>query len=132
MFHDKAMLLADALESGEYPQTQCTLCRLVKEEAEDGRLVGFCCLGVACEVAIKNGVELPVKDVGEFRYYGVHHNSAYMPDPVVKFFGFQDSHGSTGAGPEVLGGHASLANANDHGTAFAQIAAYIRKNYKTL
>lgn len=45
-------LLVAALKSGQYPQTRGVLTRV----NEDGVMEGHCCLGVACEVAIANGL----------------------------------------------------------------------------
>lgn len=47
---------AEALESGEYEQGRNHLA-IIGEDTESGKTF-YCCLGVACEVAIKNGVEL--------------------------------------------------------------------------
>lgn len=58
----------DALRSGEYTQ-------------DTGQLRsshGFCCLGVACEVAIKNGVRLVYDD----DYQGYHQDSEIYLDEV--------------------------------------------------
>lgn len=43
---------ADALESGEYQQTKEVLTRL----GDDGKPIGYCCLGVLCDLAVKAGV----------------------------------------------------------------------------
>jgi hypothetical protein len=44
-----------ALRSGKYAQTREVLCRL----DEKGEPVGYCCLGVACEVAREHGITSP-------------------------------------------------------------------------
>lgn len=69
----------DALTSGEYPQIKDAL------RTEDG----FCCLGVACEVAIENGVVL---DVGENSYGNVFYNEtdAVLPKAVAEWLGFDE------------------------------------------
>lgn len=52
MNKDKLKLWIDALRSGEYTQGQGNLA------GKDGEVVKYCCLGVACEVAIKDGLDL--------------------------------------------------------------------------
>ena len=55
-------LWIDALRSGDYEQTRETLC-------EDGR---YCCLGVACEVAIQNEPELQIYKIEKgYAYDGI-------------------------------------------------------------
>lgn len=51
---DKLKLWTDALRSGEYRQGRGNLA------SRDGDTVKYCCLGVACEVAIKDGLYLEV------------------------------------------------------------------------
>jgi hypothetical protein len=48
---ERMQLLVDALRSGEYQQTQGTL--------EDK--IGNCCLGVACRVAMKHGLNIQIE-----------------------------------------------------------------------
>ena len=45
-----------ALRSGEYQQARHQLRREIESLADDTVAIGFCCLGVACEVAVKEGV----------------------------------------------------------------------------
>lgn len=56
-----------ALRSGEYKQTQGSL-QHTKEVHEGPE--GFCCLGVLCDVAVKEGLDIPVTplDNGQVRY----------------------------------------------------------------
>lgn len=75
-------LWVDALRSGEYEQGEGVL-------AEDGR---YCCLGVLCEVAIKDGVPLKRVDQGEHymsTLYGVGINleSHILPSVVTDWAG---------------------------------------------
>lgn len=137
MYEDKARLLTAALRSGEYPQTRMALC-LVKAagDAPDDAPVGFCCLGVACEVAMANGVEMTTEIKGATKFY--NGGSAYMPQAVVDFFGFKNSHGAsyTENGPVLMttskGLKGSLAQANDTGVPFDEIADLIDANYEIL
>ena len=52
--NDNAKRWVEALRSGEYAQTTGVLHRI--EEEGTGEPVGFCCLGVACDLAVKAGV----------------------------------------------------------------------------
>ena len=109
----------EALESGEYPQTQGAL----------QNLGGFCCLGVACDVAVQNEV-IPE---GEHTANGCviyDGNSEYLPERVVEWLGLPDGN------PEVFvttGGSSfptSLVGLNDnYEWDFAHIAKAIRENY---
>jgi hypothetical protein len=49
---DKLKLWIDALRSGKFEQGQGNLA------SRDGEVVKYCCLGVACEVAVKDGLDL--------------------------------------------------------------------------
>lgn len=101
-----------ALRSGKFKRTE-------------GRLrIGdmFCCLGVACEIAKKDGVRLSVKKFvpvggGECFAYGGQHN--YLPSAVRRWLGLADQSGS------FAGDEDSLAAHNDDGESFAAIARLI-------
>jgi hypothetical protein len=76
---EKKALWVAALRSGEYPQGRDHLAT----KRGDGTFA-FCCLGVACEVAIKNGLPLSVReDVGMRRLYGGL--SSYPPFEVSRW-----------------------------------------------
>lgn len=51
---DRMRLLVSGLKSGQYPQAKGVLTRV----DEDGVVQGHCCLGVACEVAVANGLHV--------------------------------------------------------------------------
>jgi hypothetical protein len=67
-------LWVDALRSGEYEQGRMVL-------ASKGK---YCCLGVACEVAIRNGVKMKVHH-GVVTHYDKHR--ADLPPAVVDWLG---------------------------------------------
>lgn len=117
----KAMKLVKALRSGEYKQGKDALVN------SDDK---FCCLGVACNIS-----KLPLPwYLGD---YGWNIDGSYteLPDSIQKEYGFYDNIGgrrdesSLDIGGEYYG---SLANANDQGVTFDQIADYIEANYKDL
>lgn len=107
MNKERAMEWADALESGEYVQGHGSLSR-------EGK---FCCLGVACELAIKNGVfvEKKIRPSARVLYDG---NMSSAPSSVREYFGLKTA--------------GNLSTANDHGKTFAEIAAFIRENWEKL
>lgn len=80
---ERVKLLVDALRSGKYRQTQYTLSKYDKES----RRRKFCCLGVACEVAMQNGVELEYQRHQD-GYGSYNNNSSCLPDVVKDWFGF--------------------------------------------
>ena len=79
---ERLKLWADALRSGEYAQTRNALMGAI-EWQPDGNVsqVGYCCLGVACEVAVKNGLVL------DYDVYEGDHGT--MPEAVAEWFGFK-------------------------------------------
>jgi trans-aconitate methyltransferase len=65
----------EALRSGDYVQGKGAL-------AQDGK---YCCLGVACEVALRNGVQMDVKRDTSVYYYDQH--SVHLPRAVMEWLG---------------------------------------------
>lgn len=100
----------EALESGEYLQGHGELRHLNE----------FCCLGVACDVAIKDGLDLRVTRSGGSYIY--NNSSGYLPEAVVEYYGLQcnDPYFSSGG---------SAISVNDGGTPFTEIARLIRETY---
>lgn len=109
---ERVLHWCEALESGEYPQGTGYLRR---DEY-------WCCMGVACDVAIKDGLSLAVGapqtewDKGVYDYGG---RRSALPDSVVQWYGLWDDN-------PVYDG-ACLADRNDSmGQKFNQIAALLR------
>lgn len=93
VFDERRRALVSALKSGEYPQTRGTLHRLADELS--GAAGGFCCLGVACEVAIKGGLGLysiPCSS-GHVTYGapGSDENQTRLPQAAWRWYGFDSS-----------------------------------------
>lgn len=99
--NENARKWADALESGDFQQTRGVLHKI---DAKNGD--SFCCLGVACVVAIREGVELPTTPdyEGTAMLYGT--NSAATPQAVADWLGLRSDLGA-------YGGARSLAEDND-------------------
>jgi hypothetical protein len=116
--------MVEALESGEYVQAQMRL------RTEDG----FCCLGVACDVASKAGVgEWARRESEEAGWKfdtpgSIYGETAVLPKAVREWLGVRHSqlalsdweHGERAIAATTL---------NDDGKDFAEIAAKIREVY---
>lgn len=127
---ERIRLLVEALESGDYEQGQGHL-----------NLGGkFCCLGVACEVAIANGLQ--VEKTTEL-YYGTNHmivsydgSSGFLPLSVANWYGFEgsESHIFGGRYNPIINvpgaGRVPAATANDaFGKTLPEIAEGFRREY---
>lgn len=109
-----------ALRSGEYKQTNGFL----------HRRGGFCCLGVACDLWNKEtgkGEWKPFSDCRDFviqdeRYALEDRYSAFPPNEVTNWLGVPYTEGYRP--PSFL----TLANMNDSGKTFLEIADWIEEN----
>lgn len=102
-----------ALESGNYKQGQEYL-----YQPE----IGYCCLGVACDlVGLKPDLGLYNSDSAA-RFLGV---SDFAPPTVIEYLALR---GSDGTLSTAFDQYESLAEANDDGKTFAEIAAFCREN----
>jgi hypothetical protein len=119
-------LLADALESGRFKQGEKFLCQKV-----DGNQL-YCCLGVACELAMENGVRLVKEEydayMNVFYYSGSNGQriTGVLPCEVKKWLGFTDNNGMF-TNPLLDDQKMSLVDANDSGSSFLEIAKMIRE-----
>jgi hypothetical protein len=88
--NENARKWADALESGEYQQTQGLLHRVGGDE----RRKGFCCLGVAAKLAVDAGLGIPVHR-DEYRMcYG--HDALELDPRVQDWLGLRSKSGGYG------------------------------------
>lgn len=110
-----AMLWAEALESGMYPQGKGVL---------DNVYSGYCCLGVLCDLAAQHGqVVAENQDPrGAPRIIG-----KFLDDQprVMEWAGAKSSEG-------YIDSYHSLAGFNDSGAPFTTIAKIIRKHWREL
>jgi len=133
MNHERALLLAEALESGRYIQGFKVLERHIRNE--DGtESVRNCCLGVATRLAQGNGIDLSeeIDSRGVVEFDG---EACGMTHRVQSWFGFKTSGGVfDGDGhPGMVDGFASLMGMNDSEEAdFNEIARVIRENWESL
>lgn len=106
------------LRSQEYDQTVGRL--------SDG-VGGYCCLGIACEAFIKSGGKLDKMHCPDEEYpvlYGRRGEGEVCPVEVVKWLGLSSDTGQFG--DRYLDD--SLADRNDKGYSFAEIADIIESN----
>lgn len=114
MNKERIQLLVDALRSGQFKQGRGRLAGLeVREGVLDKETRRYCCLGVACEVAVANGLDIPVnhRDDGGVSGYGEEHETAVLPFVVMEWYGFDAQN------PLLLnrsGDHVSAYRANDN------------------
>lgn len=93
--------LVAALRSGTYTQTTKALARVIARDE-----VHYCCLGVACEVAIADGLELPKSpNVRGTVFYGAEGDLSdnVLPDAVELWYGFNDENPYLEIPDEILG-----------------------------
>ena len=102
----------DALRSGDYKQTQN---RLHNE-------YGFCCLGVLCDLYGKeNNVEWE-PSIYYNNDYEFQHMVTVLPLSVMEWAGVEE------VNPYVNGGPFTLAELNDQGSTFNEIADVIEEH----
>lgn len=125
----------EALLSGEYEQTQHAL---HNDE-------GFCCLGVGCETVLEFGIDVPVSFREDVRHYLYDDNSNLLPQSVQMLLGLRTIDGEFIIDSEEIlkiietvdvypniGDQAQLANLNDLGLCFEDIARIIQLRPKGL
>ena len=105
-----AMKWIKALRSGKYKQTTSNL----KND------IGHCCLGVLCTLTPykNNYTKMNSED-------GVVNKNSVIPPKVRDYAGLNSNHGKLPSG-------ISLANLNDAGTTFKEIADLIEQNWEKL
>lgn len=130
MIEERAMLWADALESGEFTQGKSTLTHRLGSVDKD------CCLGVACKVAMRNGLKLRTQMSGGDVAY--EDETAILPRKVAEWYGLSTSpqfpipdgddhpHYEAGYGDQWIS--ATIAN-DDAEWSFEKIAKIIRENW---
>lgn len=97
----------EALRSGEYEQGSGYL-RTTNDS--------FCALGVLCDVAVKDGVEVTVEKVGIL--YKYDSRVGFPPRSVTLWAGFDEDYGI----------ESIISGKNDSGESFEKIADFIEKD----
>ena len=110
--NENAKAWVKALRSGDYQQTRHALRR-------DN---GFCCLGVACDLAVKAGLPVELREsCGMVTYNG---EKSGLPPIVRAWLGLSEVDGYMEG---FACGCYSLAYMNDHGGSFTEIADAIEE-----
>lgn len=136
MNKERIQLWVDALESDEYYQGKGYLTEIVNGKELD------CCLGVACKVAKKHGLNIEVAreysaDADDHRQQNEGHieydnDVAVLPSSVRKWYGFEDTDPALvfDADRDYDLGIIHCAEANDdRGLTFREIASLVRKTF---
>lgn len=113
------------LRSGEYAQTTGYLC-LTKQDRE--RPAGYCCLGVACERLANDGlIDRKVNDVlGITSFDGVENVPTRNTYPMM--FARPEGMALSTFNGQVCSIFSALADSNDSGSTFGQIAEWIEEH----
>jgi hypothetical protein len=125
----KALWL-DALRSGEYEQGRNKL-----HTWDDEGVERFCCLGVLCDLAVQNGVEIPIVEDDDDKMYCYDTEVEFLPEAVMEWSGLWSNDGDyefegdpnafgTSTNGSVRG---KLSHLNDSGASFSDIANEIEQ-----
>jgi hypothetical protein len=109
-----------ALESGEYTQGFGVL-------QQDGK---YCCLGVLCELAVKEGIiQPPTLDIDNSYQYGSFEtwSTETLPDEVIEWAQMNSNEGMISLNYDDKS-YCSLIDMNDSRVSFKQIAEKIREH----
>lgn len=93
-----------ALRSGKYKKARGVL----SAPDKDGNMM-YCCLGVACELAVEAGVIPSAKDDGNYITYGKFGSTATLPEEVQKWLEFPNANGEL----KAYGVRTALTELND-------------------
>lgn len=111
------------LRSGQYVQGDGRL-----KQDRSGQTF-HCCLGVACEVALQNGVELSV-DISNGQFHNVYlfdNESSYLPNKVQDWLGLRHDNPIVWDADNVYS--YELVDLNDKGKSFEEIADLIESTW---
>lgn len=109
-----------ALRSGDYKQAKGQL-----RTSDDG----FCCLGVLCNLHAEAHPKIAREQTDPIRYFS---EKAILPTVVRSWSGMESRTGNAYNISFGLRDYRTLAEANDAGVTFEQIANWIEKHYEDL
>lgn len=124
-----ARMWVDALRSGEFKQGAERL-----KSVDGSGQARHCCLGVLCELAIRDGVKLSARERGGVVHFGYAMASGYLPDEVGQWAGIPERNPFLNLPDGTLRGvvRSTAARLNDkEGWSFAQIADAIEYTHLT-
>lgn len=118
-------LWVKTLRSGEYKQGRNRL----KSQSDYDDTVRHCCLGVLCEIAIKNGVNIPTSswrntDTLTEWIFGADERAEFPPDEIVKWAGLECDNPMV---KDQYDTSTTLSDLNDTGHSFSEIADIIEE-----
>lgn len=97
MINENAKKWVEALRSGKYKQGYGCLAA-IHTDLEGKKTEEYCCLGVACEVAIENGLKIETfvtkGAFHEYKAYGHKEESSVLPHQVIQWLGMASANGS--------------------------------------
>lgn len=144
MLNPNAQKWVDALRSGKYKQGRKALTEIIDDVDFD------CCLGVACKVAIENGLEIPVstgtmngiefgdvelpKKKKTLRVYGADRAYGVLPPEVRNWLNLSYGDGRYIGTADLTESYSEsyLTHDNDHGASFEEIANIIESEPRNL
>lgn len=122
----------EALTSGRYPQTRGTLKRI---EESDGYPVGFCCIGVLCDIlGVGEWLEDSASTEGavpfsmERSYGDDYYDDEYWPGRVEWFGEIESNEFLEEIGLSSSANSQLMSMNDDKGANFQEIAEYILEN----
>lgn len=128
-----------SLESGNFRQARGYLCKKNPKPRSKFGPYSFCCLGIACEVAIANDIKIETEEKQISKEVIVKYDQMveFLNDRMADIFGFYGFNGSFRyykLDPEEVNelerlckGHDSLTSLNDSGFTFKEIAKIVKK-----
>jgi hypothetical protein len=124
---------ARALESGEYKQAIGTLREQVGETDDDKPVFGYCCLGVACNLAAADGVgQWTSEGAGQFDILDgdkgvVDFSETHLPQAVAEWLGVP--YVASGNIPLGEDGEMATGHNDEQGASFDDIARMVREEF---
>jgi hypothetical protein len=134
--NDNAKTWVEALRSGDYTQGTNYLTYYDRDGANE--VERNCCLGVACQLYIKDGNPLVTRtDSDGVVSYGAQHEKSVLPLDVAKWLGLSDRYSSfmtTHSDEEgaPVEDSSQLTELNDNGKSFEDIADVIESEPRGL
>lgn len=120
-----------ALRSGEYRQGR----NVLKQAFSSKDTPQFCCLGVLCDLAVKDGLEIEVVDVNDndpkvlYKVWSFDGAEELLPKSVIEWAGIESTNGNVAVDGSAYGeGGYDVASLNDNGVPFIEIADVIEKS----
>jgi hypothetical protein len=120
----------EALRSGDYAQAKGSL----KDDLDpdDPTKIGYCCLGVLCELAVQEGgIINSVRKSSTGTYY-YDEESGLLPYSVQQWAGFETASPEFAVTNDLTGDYEEyhwLTDLNDNGKTFAEMADLIEEHF---